>query len=664
MTDTASTEIPLWTPTADQIRRTQVDAFRREIADAHRVDVPDTAALHEWSTTEVGAFWDAVFSRWIVGDRGQGPAQVGNSMPQTHFFPDAGVNYAENLLAGAGRSGASANATAVTFVREDDLRRTLSWTELTDHAFAFAAFLRANGVGPGDRVAAWLPNTPEVLVAMLGTSLIGGVFTSTSPDFGVAGVLDRFGQVEPKVLVGTDGYVYAGKNQPRLARLGEVAAGLPTLRITVVAGELEANPDLGSLPKSVLWSDAVRSGAGLPRPEPVRLPLQSPGFILYSSGTTGAPKCIVHSGAGLALKHAVEQRLQCDIGSGDVVFYFTTCGWMMWNWLVSALACGASLVLYDGSPFHPAPDRLWDLVDELGITFFGTSAKYIDASRKTGVSPRETHGLDTLRTIASTGSPLVDEGFEYIYESVKVDLHLASISGGTDICGCFVAGDPTRPVYRGEIQGPVLGMAVDVFDESGASLRGSAGAHGELVCTAPFPSMPVEFWNDPDGARYHDAYFRRFPGVWAHGDFASWTSHGGLVIHGRSDATLNAGGVRIGTAEIYRQVERLEEVLEALAIGQSWDDDTRIILFVRLADGVALDENLVKAIKRTLRENCSPRHVPAQVVAVKDLPRTRSNKLAELAVADVVHGREVRNQEALANPESLEYFRDVPELSR
>ncbi len=657
------TDTPLWTPTPEQRRRTQVDIFRRDVADAHGVELPDTAALHAWSTTQVADFWDEVFSRWIVGDRGEAPAEVGNDMEHARFFPDAAVNYAENLLAGADRSGSDPSSTAVTFIREDDVRRTLSWTELTDHAYAFAAFLRANGVGPGDRVAAWLPNTPEVLVAMLGTSLVGGVFTSTSPDFGVAGVLDRFGQVEPKVLVGTDGYVYAGKHQPRLDRLAEVAAGLPTVEVTVVVGELDPMPDLSALTAAVLWSDAISTGAQLPRPEPVRLPVAAPGFILYSSGTTGAPKCIVHSGAGLALKHAVEQRLQCDIRPGDVVFYFTTCGWMMWNWLVSALACGASLVLYDGSPFHPGPDRLWDLVDELGITFFGTSAKYIDASRKAGVSPRETHRLDTMRTIASTGSPLVAEGFEYVYSSVKADLHLASISGGTDICGCFVAGDPTLPVYRGEIQGPVLGMAVDVYDERGKSLRKSPGAHGELVCTAPFPSMPVGFWNDPDGERYHAAYFSRFPGIWAHGDFASWTSNGGLVIHGRSDATLNAGGVRIGTAEIYRQVERLPEVMEALAIGQAWDDDTRIVLFVRLADGAKLDDELMATIKRTLRENCSPRHVPAKIVAVDDLPRTRSNKLAELAVADVVHGREVRNKEALANPESLEYFRDVPELA-
>ncbi len=656
------TDTPLWTPTPEQIRATQLDAFRRDVEKAHGLDLPDSAALHSWSTTEVADFWAAVFDRWIVGERGRQPACTGDDMEHTAFFPDAQVNYAENLLAGGATSPTGLGGTAVTFVREDDVRRSLTWDELTDHAYAFAGFLHSHGVGPGDRVAAWLPNTPEVLVAMLGTSLLGAVFTSTSPDFGVAGVLDRFGQVEPTVLIGTDGYVYAGKQQARLARLAEVADGLPTVRTTVVVGELEAAPDLSALPTAVLWSAAIQQGSELPRRQPVRQSVSAPGFILYSSGTTGAPKCIVHSGAGLALKHAVEQRLQSDIRAGDVVFYFTTCGWMMWNWLVSALACGASLVLYDGSPFHPGPDHLWDLVDDLGVTFFGTSAKYIDASRKADVTPKQTHSLRTLRTIASTGSPLVDEGFEYVYSSIKPDVHLASISGGTDICGCFVAGDPTRSVYRGEIQGPVLGMAVDVYDDDGASLRSSPGVRGELVCTAPFPSMPVGFWNDPDGERYHAAYFSRFDGIWAHGDFASWTSHDGLVIHGRSDATLNAGGVRIGTAEIYRQVELLPQVAEALAVGQAWDDDTRIVLFVKLADGSTLDDSLVTTIRRTLRENCSPRHVPAKIVAVDDLPRTRSNKLAELAVADVIHGREVRNKEALANPESLEYFADLAEL--
>ncbi len=660
------TDTPLWTPAPDRVAATQLDAFRRAVAESTGLALPDSDALHRWSVDHPGDFWDSVFARWVVGDRGDGPActEGADGMESARFFPGARVCYGENLLHGVERAGVDAATTAVTFVREDDVRRTLTWAELEAQAYAFAGFLLTHGVQPGDRVAAWLPNTPEVLVAMLGTSLVGAVFTSTSPDFGVAGVLDRFGQVEPTVLVGTDGYVYAGKHQPRIDRLAEVVAGLPSVRATVVVGELEPNPSLDGIPVATGWDEALASGASTAPSAPLRLPVDAPGFILYSSGTTGAPKCIVHSGAGLTLKHAVEQRLHCDVGPGDVVFYFTTCGWMMWNWLMSALACGASLVLYDGSPFHPHPERLWDLVDELGITLFGTSAKYLDASRKADLHPLRTHRLSTLRTIASTGSPLVDEGFEYVYGSIKSDVHLASISGGTDICGCFVAGDPTRPVYRGEIQGPVLGMAVDVFDETGASLKGEPGRHGELVCTVPFPSMPVSFWNDPTGERYHGAYFDRFPGVWAHGDFASWTPHAGLVIHGRSDATLNAGGVRIGTAEIYRQVERLPQVVEALAVGQAWDDDTRIVLFVRLADGRELDDALVTTIKRTLRENCSPRHVPARIVAVDDLPRTRSNKLAELAVADVIHGREVRNREALANPESLDAFRNLPELSR
>ena len=645
------------------ISTSQLTAFREQVERTHGTRLPYSGALHAWSVTHPGEFWESVWSDSIIGDRGTGPAYLpGEVMRHDRFFPDTTLNYAENLLAGAARASGGESTTAITFVREDGVRRRLTWAELRQQAGALAAFLRSCDVEPGDRVAAWLPNTPEAIVAMLATSMIGAVFTSTSPDFGVAGVLDRFGQVEPKVLIATDGYVYAGKEQPRLDRLRELCGQLPSLRSIVVVAELTAAPDLAGLNNATYWHDAVAKHSDS-APEFVRVSFDAPGFILYSSGTTGVPKCIVHRGAGLIMKHAVEHRLHCDVRAGDVVFYFTTCGWMMWNWLASALATGASLVLYDGSPFHPEPSRLWDLVDEFGITLFGTSAKYLDAARKAGVHPQQTHDLRTLRTITSTGSPLVNEGYHYVYEQVKANVHLASISGGTDICGCFVAGDPTRPVYAGEIQGPGFGMAVDVFDEQGQSLATSPGAHGELVCTVGFPSMPIEFWNDPGETKYQAAYFDRFPGVWAHGDFASWTSHEGLVIHGRSDATLNAGGVRIGTAEIYRQVESLPQVMEALAIGQEWDDDTRIVLFVRLADGLSLDDALVGSIKRLLRENCSPRHVPARIVAVTDLPRTRSNKLAELAVADVVHGREVRNVEALANPESLALFRDLAELS-
>ena len=657
------TDKRLWEPAPAEIAASHLDRFRQSVQERHHVPVADSVALQKWSAQHPSEFWEMVWDTTLIEPRGSGPSFVpGPSMRDSKFFPAATANYARNLLNGQTRGNHSDASVAVEFVREDDVRRSLTWKELHEQAAAFASFLRSCGVGPGDRVAAWLPNTPEVLTAMLATSMLGAVFTSTSPDFGVAGVLDRFGQVEPTVLIGTDGYVYAGKPQPRLARLGEVARKLQSVQAVVVVEELATDPDITDIPKAISWRAALAAHAGAPL-DFVESAFDDPGFILYSSGTTGVPKCIVHRGAGLLLKHSVEHRLHCDVRPDDVVFYFTTCGWMMWNWLMSALATGAALVLYDGSPFHPTPSRLWDLVDEFGITLFGTSAKYLDASRKMDLQPAKTHTLRSLRTITSTGSPLVPEGFEYVYRDIKADVHLASISGGTDICGCFVAGDPTQPVYAGEIQTPGFGMAVDVYDDKGRSLRLSPDTRGELVCTMPFPSMPVSFWNDPEDAKYESAYFARFPGVWAQGDFASWTDHGGIVIHGRSDATLNAGGVRIGTAEIYRQVENLPQIVEALAIGQQWDDDTRIVLFVRLSADCDLDDELIGTIRRVLRENCSPRHVPAKVIAVTDLPRTRSNKLAELAVADVVHGREVRNVEALANPESLNLFREIPELA-
>ncbi|MEI8081116.1 MAG: acetoacetate--CoA ligase, partial [Actinomycetes bacterium] len=534
-------------------------------------------------------------------------------------------------------------------------------------------------VGAGDRVAAWMPNVPETMIAMLATASLGATFTSTSPDFGVAGVLDRFGQVEPTVLVAADGYVYANRRHSRLDRLAQIVDGLPTLRAVLVHGELDDEPDLtwsasgASDPAVLRWTQALALGRRVaerdaeadsdPGVHEQLFAFDQPLYVLYSSGTTGIPKAIIHRAGGVLLKHLVEHQLHCDIRAGDRVFYFTTCGWMMWNWLATVLASGATAVLYDGSPFHPTRDVMWDLVEQESVTLFGTSAKYLDASAKAGAVPIDSHDLTALRTICSTGSPLAREGFEFVYSKVKADLHLASISGGTDLVGCFVIGDPTRPVFAGEIQGPALGMAVDIWDEDGSSLRDVPDQRGELVCTEAFPSMPLGFWNDPDGSKLAGAYYERFPGVWAHGDFASWTSRGGVVIHGRSDATLNSAGVRIGTAEIYRVVEKLPQVVEALAIGQQWDNDTRIVLFIRLAPGCDLDEALIKTIALQLRENCSPRHVPAKVVAVADLPRTRSGKLAELAVADVVHGREVRNKGALANPESLELFVDLPELA-
>ena len=621
------------------------------------------ADFHDFSIAHPGDFWDLVWGECdVVGDRGDGPAVVppppSEDLRATRFFPAARLNYAENLLAGGDLPGAQ--DTALVFRREDGQRRVWSWQELRMAVGSARAALRQAGVGQGDRVAAWMPNSPETVIVMLATSSLGAVFTSTSPDFGPAGVLDRFGQVAPVVLVAADGYVYANKRHDRLPALAEIVAGLPSLKQVWLVGELDPHAELTARVPVRSFTDVLDTEPELGF-EP--MPFDAPGFILYSSGTTGVPKCLVHRGAGFLLKHASEQRWHLDVRPGDRAFWFTTCGWMMWNWLVSTLAAGATVVLYDGSPFHPEPDHLWRIAQEEQVTMFGVSAKYLDACAKQGLRPAEQYQLDSLRTVGSTGSPLSPEGFAYVYEHVKPDVHLASISGGTDICGCFVLGDPTAPVWPGELQTPALGADVDVVDERGLSLRGEAGVTGELVCRNALPSMPLRFANDPDGQRYSAAYFERFPGVWAHGDFAMWTEHEGIVILGRSDATLNAGGVRIGTAEIYRQVEAFDEVLECIAIGQAWDDDTRVVLFLRMAPGHALDDLLRARIGRRLREQCSPRHVPARMVAVADLPRTRSGKLAELAVADVVHGRPVRNTEALANPESLELF-DLEELRR
>jgi acetoacetyl-CoA synthetase len=631
--------------------------------------------VYDWALADPDAFWESVWQFCGVrGERGNGPAvQTSADIRGTRFFPEARLSYAENLLAGGDRPGA--RETAIIYRREDGFRRELTWIQLRSSVKRLADWLAAREVGVGDHVAAWLPNAPETVIAMLAANTLGAVFTSTSPDFGVTGVLDRFVQLKPKVLIAADGYVFGNKHHLRLNLISKVAAGLPDLGAVLVVGELSAVPELSTIvcEANVEVADfaAIVSGNNAVNVNavedptastPMRSAFTDPGFVLYSSGTTGVPKCIVHSAAGILLKQLTEQQLHCDIKSGDTVFYYTTCGWMMWNWLVSNLASGATIVLFEGSPFAPDKMVLWDLASEEEVTFFGTSAKFIDASAKAGSDPGAVHQFPELRTITSTGSALNAEGFEYIYDKVKPDVHLASISGGTDICGCFVGGDPTKPVFAGEIQGPTLGVAVDVWDADGQSTADRVEVRGELVCQAAIPSMPLRFLADPGQNRYTAAYFDRFPGVWAQGDFASWTEHGGLVIHGRADATLNAGGVRIGTAEIYRQVDQLVEVQESLAIGQEWDDDTRIVLFLRLVEGEELTEELVRSIKTRLRTECSPRHVPARIVAVADLPRTRSGKLAELAVADAVHGREVRNTEALANPESLDHIVQIVDL--
>ena len=606
--------------------------------------IPDSVALQRWSVAHLGPFWDLAWDlTGVKGQKGNVTVAGDGSLLGAQFFPDGRVNFAENLLR------RDDDGVAIWFAREDGERRALTWTALSAQVDAMAGFLLGRGVRAGDRVAAWMPNLPETVVAMLATTAIGAVFSSTSPDFGPAGVLDRFGQIEPVVLFVADAYSYAGVKHDCVGRLREFRPRLATVRDVVVVGDVPARVN-----GAIGWDDAL-AGGGSMGPF-VSQPFDHAAFILYSSGTTGPPKCIVHRAGGILLKHLVEHQFGCDIRAGDTVFWFTTCGWMMWNWLTSALASGASIVCFDGSPFHPGPEVLWNLADDVGITMFGISAKYVDALRKGGFRPRDRHELSSVRTIGSTGSPLVNESFEFLYDAVLDDVHVASVSGGTDLCGCLVGGDPTRPVWTGEIQGPSLAMDIDVLDDEGAPL---ASAKGELVCRSPFPSMPLGFWGDHNGSRYHDAYFSRFSGVWAQGDFASWTSHGGIVIYGRSDATLNAGGVRIGTAEIYRQVETLPEIAEAIAIGQEWDGDTRIVLFVRLSDGADLDRALEDRIRGVLRDNCSPRHVPAVIRAVADIPRTRSGKLVELAVADVVNGRPVRNREALANPEALDLFAEA-----
>ena len=645
---------PLWRPSAASIASSNLTAFRRLLRDREGTDLADYASLHRFSVDRPDAFWAAVwdFSGVIASERGGTVLADPAKMPGARFFPDARLNFAENLLRRRD------DATAIVFRAEDQVDRTLTWRALYESAARIAAALRAAGIAPGDRCAAFVPNVPESVIAMLGTAATGAVWTSCSPDFGVQGVLDRFGQVEPRILFACDGYYYNGKWISTLARVAEVAAKLPSVERVVLFSITGAAPDIGAVPNAVTWDDFCGDAAP-GNIDFVHLPFAHPLYILYSSGTTGVPKCIVHSAGGTLLKHVEEQKLQCDIKRDDRVFYFTTCGWMMWNWLVSALACEATLVLYDGSPFAPDAAVLFDYVDAAGVTFFGTSAKYIDALANAKAEPMKTHDLGTVRMIGSTGSPLVPESFDYVYRCIKKDVCLASIAGGTDIVGCFVGGNPWGPVWRGEIMGPMLGMKVDVFSETGTPLRDEKG---ELVCTRPFPSMPVGFWNDPDGARYRAAYFERFPNVWCHGDFVAWTERGGMVIYGRSDATLNPGGVRIGTAEIYRQVEAFDEVEEALCIGQSWEHDTRIVLFVRVKPGGTLDEDLVARIKKRIRENCSPRHVPAKVIAVADIPRTKSGKITELAVRDVVEGRPVRNKEALANPEALDLYAGIAEL--
>lgn len=646
---------PLWTPSAERIAATRMDAFRRFINQRHGLQLADYPALHAWSVDKREAFWQAIVDFFEVRFTRQPEALLreGAAMPSAHWFPGATLNFAEHLL--RRRDGHP----ALVAIGEDGSREQLSYAELAAHVAGLQRSLQAAGVGVGDRVAAFMPNTWQTVVGMLATASLGATWSSCSPDFGTQGVIDRFGQIEPKVLIAAAGYRYAGKNLDLTAKLNEILERLPSLQQLVVVPysrpEAQAN-DFRTAARVCLWQDFYQAG-GEPGFAPV--PFEQPLYILYSSGTTGVPKCIVHGVGGTLLQHVKELGLHTDLTADDTLFYYTTCGWMMWNWLVSGLALGATLVLFDGSPFHPTAERLIDLIDAESISIFGTSAKFIAALEKAGAKPRATHKLSRLKAILSTGSPLAHESFEYVYRDIKADLCLSSISGGTDIVSCFALGNPTLPVWRGELQCKGLGMDVQVWNEAGQPV---IGEKGELVCARHFPSMPVGFWNDEGGAKFHAAYFETFPGMWAHGDYAEQTEHGGLVIHGRSDAVLNPGGVRIGTAEIYRQVEKVEEVLESIAIGQDWDGDVRVVLFVRLRDGVTLNDELKQRICQVIRANTTPRHVPAKIVAVADIPRTISGKIVELAVRNVVHGKPVKNTDALANPQALELYRDLAEL--
>jgi len=654
----------LWQPSAQRIAAASITDFARRIATETGVALPDYASLWRWSVDQREAFWRSVWDyTGVVGEPGARTLVDGHRMPGARWFPDARLNFAENLLT---RRPADDGGDALVFRGEDRVERRMSHAELVATTSRVAAALTALGIRSGDRVAAYVPNMPEAMVAMLGASSLGAIWSSCSPDFGVRGVLDRFGQIEPRVLVTVDGYWYNGKAIPILDKVAAIVAELPSVERVVVLPYLQqtagASDDLAGVRGAVSWDAFVAPHA----PGPIeykRLPFDHPLYILYSSGTTGAPKCIVHGAGGTLLQHLKEHVLHGDVKRGDRLFYFTTCGWMMWNWLASGLAAGATLMLYDGSPFAARGHVLWDFAEAERMTHFGTSAKYIDAAKKICLVPRKDHALPELRTLFTTGSPLSPEGFDYIYQCVKDDLCVSSISGGTDIVSCFALGNPTLPVWRGELQCRGLGMAVDAFDDAGKPVRGD---RGELVCTAPFPSMPIGFWNDPDGTKYRSAYFERFPGVWCHGDYVEITEHDGMIIYGRSDATLNPGGVRIGTAEIYRQVEQLDEVVESLVIGQDWPPgeigDVRVVLFVRLKEGLVLDDALTEKIRQHIRASTTPRHVPAKIVQVTDIPRTRSNKIVELAVRNVVHGEPVRNLEALANPEALDQFRDLDVL--
>jgi acetoacetyl-CoA synthetase len=643
---------PLWSPSPARIADANLTRFIARVNANHQLSISDYHSLHTWSVEQREAFWQEVWRFCGVRGTRDWTSVLENRevMPGAKWFQGARLNFAENLLA---RDDATP---ALIFTNECGTRCELSYLQLRNEVARVASGLKDCGVVAGDRVAAFMPNLPEAIIAMLATASIGALWSSCSPDFGVAGVFDRFGQIQPKVLFAADGYFYGGKTIDSLPTIKGIVDRIPSIERVVMVSYADNSRKVFDLKSSVAFGVFGDANAPLTFAE---LPFDHPLYILYSSGTTGVPKCIVHSAGGTLLQHLKEHVLHVDLNRDDRIFYFTTCGWMMWNWLVSGLAVGATVVLYDGSPLHPDPRVLWQMAEREGVTIFGTSPRFLASSEKENVHPVSEFNLSKLRTLISTGSPLSPESFRYVYRDVKPEVQLTSISGGTDIVSCFAVGCPLLPVYEGEIQCRALGMKVEIYDEDG---NPTVGEKGELVCSAPFPSMPLGFWNDADGSKYHKAYFDRFINVWCHGDYAELTPQGGVIIYGRSDAVLNPGGVRIGTAEIYRQVDQLDAVIESLAVGQEWQNDVRVILFVRLKAGITLDETLRKTIRDAIRNNTTPRHVPAKIIQVADIPRTISGKMVELAVRNVVHGRPVKNIDALANPDALNYFRDLPDL--
>ena len=649
---------PVWTPSAQRIATANLTHFIKTVRDQYGIAIDDYAALYQWSIDTPEEFWPAVwdFTEIKASQQWDTVLSDGDKIPGVKWFDGSRLNFAENLLRHS-RSELR-DKPALVFYDEDKNRCELSYAELYSAVADVAAAMRDHGIAVDDRVAGFIPNRPEAVVAMLATTSLGAVWSSCSPDFGIEGAVERFEQIEPKLLFCCDGYWFKGKPHDSLARAAQISQHITTIEQVIVIPYLNQQPDLTALPNAIDYQAFVKKDSG--DIDFVQLPFDHPLYILYSSGTTGKPKCIVHSAGGTLIQHLKELVLHTDLKPDDVIFYFTTCGWMMWNWQVSALATGATLLLYDGSPFYPSPDTLFDMAEKEGMTIFGASAKYFSALEKEAVKPKSSHRLNKLRTILSTGSPLAPESYDFIYREINSDLQLSSISGGTDIVSCFALGNPLLPVYRGELQCRGLGMKVEVFDESGKAIKNQKG---ELVCTAPAPPMPLCFWGDDNNTKYHAAYFERFANVWTHGDYAELTEHDGLIIYGRSDALLNPGGVRIGTAEIYRQVEKQPEIAESIAVGQHWNDDVRIILFVKLQPRYQLDETLIKQLKNRIRQNTTPRHVPSKIIAVDDIPRTRSGKIVELAVRNIIHNDPVINLSAIANPEALDCFKGLPELA-